>query len=268
MKYIKLENQNKELVCDDINSPIHSWDTNRMDSYDENRLFNNRYNISYNNKNTNKVKNYRKSNNQNSNNVNKSNYYKINHNKINQYHKNQSYKNQDTNGLNSNNNKNEIFDIKNKKVHKKVNSKLNKYKINNISIFGSYIDHILNGPRGMVFEIQDQSKRKYIKIPHLEYKDSNVSYYNNYEPVFDRIFINHEKNNDSIPNNSKILFQILENDEYGNHFHIFKGYAHGNIVTKDGHMHYMEGETSISKGHKHKFRLYTFLVLPIKDENE
>ena len=141
---------------------------------------------------------------------------------------------------------------------------------NNISIskLVSYINHMLDYPRGIVLEARNHRKREYIRIPNMKQDNFKLSDYDKKEPIFDPLTPKRVSNAASIPNKTEILFKIVQDDEYGSHFHSFIGYAHGNIITENGHMHYMEGETTLSKGHKHRFRLYTLQVIPVKEEKE
>lgn len=137
-----------------------------------------------------------------------------------------------------------------------------------ISKFASYINHMLDYPREIVLDATNHRKREYIRIPNSMLDNSYLSDYNRRVDSSNDFILKREADSEALPIKAEIQFKIVENDEYGSHFHSFKGYAHGNIITENGHMHYMEGETTVSKGHKHRFRLYTLPVIPVKEDFE
>jgi hypothetical protein len=54
-------------------------------------------------------------------------------------------------------------------------------------------------------------------------------------------------------------------DFYENHFHEFCGKTGGAIRVGDRHVHFLESETTRNDGHRHDFRLSTFIDNPIGD---
>lgn len=55
-------------------------------------------------------------------------------------------------------------------------------------------------------------------------------------------------------------------DFYENHYHEFCGKTGGAIYVGDRHVHFLEDVTSCNDGHKHDFRLSTFIENPIGDD--
>jgi len=56
-------------------------------------------------------------------------------------------------------------------------------------------------------------------------------------------------------------------DFYENHFHEFRGRTGGMIKVGDRHVHFLESETTRNDGHRHDFRLSTFINDPIGEES-
>jgi hypothetical protein len=54
-------------------------------------------------------------------------------------------------------------------------------------------------------------------------------------------------------------------DFYENHFHEFCGRTGGAIPVGDRHVHFLESETTFNDGHRHEFRLSTFMQNLIGD---
>ena len=52
-------------------------------------------------------------------------------------------------------------------------------------------------------------------------------------------------------------------DFYENHFHEFMGKSGGMFKVGDRHVHFLESVTTVNDGHRHKFRLGTFINDPI-----
>ena len=48
-------------------------------------------------------------------------------------------------------------------------------------------------------------------------------------------------------------------DFYEDHFHLFRGRTGGAIPVGDRHVHFLESVTTVSEGHRHEFRLSTFM---------
>ncbi len=55
-------------------------------------------------------------------------------------------------------------------------------------------------------------------------------------------------------------------DFYENHFHEFYGRTGGAIPVGDRHVHFLESVTTKDDGHRHDFRLSTFIDNPIGEE--
>lgn len=56
-------------------------------------------------------------------------------------------------------------------------------------------------------------------------------------------------------------------DFYEDHFHEFSGKTGGMIKVGDRHVHFLESVTTVNDGHRHKFRLSTFIDNPIGEED-
>lgn len=54
-------------------------------------------------------------------------------------------------------------------------------------------------------------------------------------------------------------------DFYEEHFHEFCGRTLGAITVGDRHVHFLQSETTVNDGHRHEFRLATFIDDPIGD---
>lgn len=52
-------------------------------------------------------------------------------------------------------------------------------------------------------------------------------------------------------------------DFYEEHFHFFRGRTGGAITVGDRHVHFLASQTSMNDGHRHEFRLSTFINDPI-----
>jgi hypothetical protein len=55
-------------------------------------------------------------------------------------------------------------------------------------------------------------------------------------------------------------------DFFENHYHEFCGRTLGAIPVGDRHVHFLESVTTVNDGHRHKFRLATFIEDPSSDE--
>lgn len=55
-------------------------------------------------------------------------------------------------------------------------------------------------------------------------------------------------------------------DFYENHFHEFSGKTGGAIRVGDRHVHFLESVTTVNDGHRHAFRLSTFIENPISED--
>ena len=54
-------------------------------------------------------------------------------------------------------------------------------------------------------------------------------------------------------------------DFYEDHYHVFVGKTGGAVPVGDRHVHFLESQTSLNDGHKHKFRFATLIEDPIGD---
>lgn len=59
----------------------------------------------------------------------------------------------------------------------------------------------------------------------------------------------------------------FKTDFYENHFHEFRGRTGGAIRVGDRHVHFLESNTTKNDGHRHEFRLGTFIDNPIGEED-
>ena len=63
----------------------------------------------------------------------------------------------------------------------------------------------------------------------------------------------------SIGNNDHIHNVKFRTDFYEDHYHEFCGRTTGAKKVGDRHVHFLESETFVSEGHRHEFRLSTFM---------
>lgn len=54
-------------------------------------------------------------------------------------------------------------------------------------------------------------------------------------------------------------------DSYEGHFHEFSGRTTGAYRVGTGHVHYLEGVTTMQDGHRHSFKVITHIEDPIED---
>ncbi|MDD4781530.1 MAG: YmaF family protein [Tissierellia bacterium] len=60
---------------------------------------------------------------------------------------------------------------------------------------------------------------------------------------------------------------VFRTDFYENHFHTFCGKTCPAIRVGDRHVHFLKDVTSFNDGHRHDFRLATFIEDPIGEED-
>ena len=68
-----------------------------------------------------------------------------------------------------------------------------------------------------------------------------------------------------IGNNNHVHEVRFRTDFYENHFHEFSGRTTGAIMVGDRHVHFLKSVTTVNDGHRHEFRLSTFIDDPIGD---
>lgn len=67
-------------------------------------------------------------------------------------------------------------------------------------------------------------------------------------------------------NNDHVHEVKFRTDFFDEHFHEFCGRTSGAIAVGDRHVHFIESVTTENDGHKHKFRLGTFIEDPISKD--